>query len=291
MNMRFYRWLGPTGPLLVTALTAANAPSHPTGTLWSEEGHRIVCEIAARRLSPRAQTLVSELLSPEAQSLPSVCTWADSVRSTTHRYTSAYHYINLPRGARTVELARDCADSEKRCVIWAIENYARVLADRTRPVAERKEALKFVAHFVGDLHQPLHVSYADDQGGNLTGVEFFGDAGRPGRPRDLHSVWDSRILTRAGAQWQPWAARLSQAIAADNARRWETLDVVAWANESFTITSGFIYGRLPADGRIADDYYRPALAHAETQLQKAGVRLAHVLNRVAANALSFPQLP
>jgi hypothetical protein len=138
------------------------------------------------------------------------------------------------------------------------------------------------------LHQPLHVSYADDLGGNQTRVSFFGDAGRPERPRDLHSVWDTRILTRAGAQWQPWAVRLDQAIVAEDAAKWGTLDVVAWANESFAVTTSFVYGRLPADRRIDDEYYTPALRHAETQLQKAGVRLAHVLNRVAANTLSFP---
>jgi nuclease S1 len=278
-DMNSWHWFRPGGALLLAALSTTSTHALSSNSMWGEEGHRIVCEIAAQRLSAAGRALVSELLAPESQTLPGICTWADSVRSTTHRQTSAYHYINLPRGAQTVDLARDCADVEKRCVIWAIEHYARILADRSKPLGERCEALKFVAHFVGDLHQPLHVSYADDQGGNLTRVEFFGDAGRPDRPRDLHSVWDTRILTRAGAQWQPWAARLGQAITPEDARRWETIDVIGWANESYAITSGFIYARLPADRRISDDYYAPALQQAEVQLQKAGVRLAYLLNR------------
>ena len=275
----------PVKVLFATSVVSAAALS---AGMWGEEGHRIVCEIATRRLTPEAQAMVSEVLGADAKSLPGVCTWADSVRSTTHQQTAAYHYVNLPRDAKTLDLSRDCADAQKRCVVWAIQNYARVLADRSKPIEERREALKFVVHFVGDLHQPLHVSFADDLGGNQTRVEFFGDAGRAGRPRDLHSVWDNRILMRAGAQWQPWAQRLNESIPAEDARRWETLDVVGWANESYALTTSFVYGQLPADGKIADEYYQPALRHSESQMQKGGVRLAHLLNRTAANALAFP---
>jgi hypothetical protein len=273
--------------LLLPACVLGAAPA-TFPLAWGEQGHRIACEIAVRRLSGEAQAIVTELLRPEGAALPDVCTWADTVRGTTHAHTSAYHYINLPRTGEGVDMARDCAHPEQRCVVWAIQHYARILADRAKPVAERREALKFVAHFVGDLHQPLHVSFADDRGGNQTRVEFFGDAGRPGRPRDLHSVWDTRILMRAGAQWQPWAVRLHEQITADEAKAWETLDVIAWANEAFALTTRFVYGQLPADGRITDAYYTPALRHSEVQLQKAGVRLAFLLNRAAANTLSFP---
>jgi hypothetical protein len=274
------------GRLIWLALGALSTAPITLAALWGEEGHRIVCEIAVRRLTPEASALVTQLLAPERQTLPGICTWADSVRSGTHSHTSAYHYINLPRGAEAVDLARDCADVEKRCVIWAIQHYARILADRGQPDAERREALKFVSHFVGDLHQPLHVSYADDLGGNRTRVEFFGEAGRR---RDLHSVWDTRILSRAGAAAVPWAQRLDQAINSEESRGWQTLDVVGWANESYKLTVDVVYGRLPSDSAIGDDYYRSALRVAEVQLQKAGVRLAHVLNRAAADTLLFPQ--
>ncbi|MGH7471998.1 MAG: S1/P1 nuclease [Longimicrobiales bacterium] len=274
--------------LVLLSICALGAAPVTLASFWGEEGHRIACEIAVRRISPGAQVLVAELLKPEALTLPDICTWADTVRGSTHPQTSAYHYINLPRTTEAVDMARDCAHPEQRCVIWAIQHYAGILADSARPAQDRREALKFVAHFVGDLHQPLHVSFADDRGGNQTRVEFFGDAGRPGRPRDLHSVWDTRILTRAGVQAQPWATRLNEQIPADEAKRWETLDVVAWANEAFALTTRFVYGQLPADGRISDEYYTPALRHSESQLQKAGVRLAFLLNRIAANTLVFP---
>jgi hypothetical protein len=111
----------------------------------------------------------------------------------------------------------------------------------------------------------------------------------PPRTHDHHSVWYSRILNRAGASAQLWAQRLTLATDSADAQRWETLDVVGWANESFQLTVAVVYGRLPSSRRIGDDYYLPALQVTEGQLQRAGVRLAHLLNRAAANSLSFSQ--
>ena len=144
----------------------------------------------------------------------------------------------------------------------------------------------FVMHFVGDLHQPLHAGRPQDRGGNEIPVSFFGDAGTAERRNNLHSVWDSQMLRRANAQWTATAHRLANEINRDEARRWETLDVVSWANESYRVCEEFVYGKLPADGFIGNAYYKPGIGIAEVQLQKGGVRLAHVINRAAAGDLT-----
>jgi len=259
---------------------------------WGAEGHRIVCEIAWQRLTPEARWMVVDLLRGEADPVfAQTCDWADRVRGTTHRHTAAYHYINIPAGARGVDLRRDCGDPERRCVTWAVDHYARVLNDRDRSHAERNEALKFVAHFVGDLHQPLHAGRPEDLGGNRVPVSFFGDTGREDRPLNLHSVWDGSIIRQGGLTWPGSAGHLNGAITPADAQRWQTLDVVGWTYESFRIADDFAYPKLPADGFIGTAYFRPALGFSEVRLQQAGVRLAYLLNHVAAGTLRLPALP
>jgi hypothetical protein len=259
---------------------------------WGAEGHRIVCEIAWQRLTPEARRFVEGLLREEPEPVfARTCTWADEVRPTTHRYTAAYHYINIPAGVDGMDMARDCGDAERRCVTWAIHHYAARLTDRSLPHRERNEALKFVAHFVGDLHQPLHAGRPEDLGGNRVLVSFFGDAGREDRPLNLHSVWDSAILRRAELTWPESAHRLDAQITPLDLERWQHLEVVRWTNESYWVADRFAYAELPDDQVIATRYFRPALGYSEVQLQKAGVRLAYLLNHAAAETLRLPRLP
>lgn len=273
-------------PLLaLAALWAAPEPARA----WGFEGHRIVCEIAWQRLTPEARAMVGELLRAPgaAPTFAESCTWPDEVRPDRPE-TAAFHYINIPPGVRGADLERDCGDPAKRCNPWAIMHFTGVLADPAGSLLERGEALRFVGHFVGDLHQPLHAGRPEDLGGNRVAVDFFGRTlYREDRPLNLHGVWDSAILERAGLAWPDAGRSLAAQVDEDEAREWETLDVMAWTDESYRLCEDFVYGRLPAGGRIRDRYYRPALGHAEAQLQKAGVRLAYLLNRVAAGEPAF----
>jgi hypothetical protein len=279
--------------LAAAVALAASVVAWPvTLAAWSGEAHRTICEIAWLRLEPQARQMVRDLLRDEPRRLfNAVCTWADEVRDTTHPQTAAYHYVNIPAGTQGFDMARDCGDRERRCIVWAIDQYARILADRSRPHSERNEALKFVAHFIGDLHQPLHAGRPEDRGGNDIRVRFFGDAGPRDRPLTLHRVWDAEILERAGHRWRPSAQRLHARITPAEAAAWATLDIVAWTNESFRIADAFVYPELPRDRNILTLYHARALDVSELQIQKAGVRLAHVLNRAASGRLDMPRLP
>jgi len=277
---------------LILAAFAGAALAPERAHAWSAEGHRIVCEIAWQRMTPQARGMVEDLLREESDPVfARHCAWADQVRGTTHRHTAAYHYINIPAGAAGMDLRRDCDDADRRCVTWAIDHYARILAERGRPHAERNEALKFVAHFVGDLHQPLHAGRPEDLGGNRIPVSFYGDPAPAGRPLNLHAAWDGTFLRHAGITWPEGALRLHERIVSEEARRWQTLDLVGWTDESFLIADRFAYPALPADGYMGNRYVWPALAHSEAMLQVAGVRLAYLLNHVAAGTLRLPDLP
>lgn len=250
--------------MIALAFALVAAPPPP---VWSFEMHRLVCDIAWRELTPTARAEARRLLATEtpAESFAEACTWADRVRGNDgYRWTAPAHYVNLPRGAAGVDRARDC---DTICVVTAIPRYLAALADGARSDSARREALKFVAHFVGDLHQPLHAGYADDRGGNDVRLLFAGDS------TNLHRLWDGQ-LARAIGLGEADGARLHAAIAPVDRARWRDGDPVAWANESFALTERQVYAGVDEPGYV--DRNRHAIIG---RIQAAGVRLGLLLNR------------
>jgi hypothetical protein len=147
------------------------------------------------------------------------------------------------------------------------------LANRQAPERQRPEALKYVVHFVADVHQPLHASNNNDRGGNGVAVMFMG------HQTDLHAVWDSGIIASAvKGDERSYAMQLTPEITRTERRRWQRGSVVAWANESYKIATRTIYGKLPHQGTLPDSYEAEALPIVNKQLERAGVRLATLLN-------------
>ncbi len=273
--------------LYLAFLLSVAVPRSPThSVVWGFEAHKVVCEIAWRRLDDAGRELVSRLM--ESDSSPSFaesCLWADAVKRTTHSHTRAYHYINIPPGVSGVDMSRDCADAERGCVTWAIPNYALGLQDTTNNLLTRREALKFLGHFVGDIHQPLHAGRPGDLGGNRVEIEFFGEATSNGRNINLHGVWDYLILNRADLSWPEDGEALNNAIDDETAALWKDTDVIGWTNESYRIADEFVY-RVPEAG-IGAAYYEQALRYLELRMQQAGIRLAFLINEAAVGRLEF----
>jgi hypothetical protein len=259
--------------------------AHSSTHAWGGDGHRLVCEVAFRHLAPEAKVLITQLRAGESGSFAESCTWADEVRDQRPE-TYNYHFINIPSGQSGMNMTRDCGDPAKRCAPWAIKLYATVLADATKSTLQRGEALKFLSHFVGDLHQPLHAGRPGDLGGNRVFVSFFGDRGAEGRPINLHSVWDSRILGRANLRGPQNVDQLLAEISTADVSSWANSDVVAWTNESYRIDEEFVYS-VPTGGDIQQAYYDRALSISKRRIQQAGIRLAHVINEAARGRTSF----
>ena len=244
----------------------------PDAHAWGPDGHRIVAELAQRHLNPAAEAQVERLLAPEhTRRLADVATWADDIQDdpaqqSLWKATRGLHYINFRDRQCHYEPPRDCPDG--RCVVGGLEHYVAVLGDRRQGDAARREALKFVVHFVGDVHQPLHAGYRDDKGGNTYQVQF------EGKGSNLHRVWDSGLLRSRGLAWQDYAGQLdtqgSTTLPPDSATSYAT-----WAGESCRITRD-IY----PDGHTAGTpYVQAELPVAERRLREAGRRLAELLNR------------
>src|SRR5258706_8469292 len=150
---------------------------------WGPEGHIVVAKIAAAHLTPSAKTGVKQLLG--RHTLDSVANFADQVRSQRPE-TAAWHFVDIPKDATDYNSDRDCKETPKGdCVIAELARAQADLKNKSVTKAKPAEALKFVVHFVGDLHQPLHSSDNGDRGGNDVKVDFLG------RASNLHRVWDS----------------------------------------------------------------------------------------------------
>ena len=159
----------PLAALLLPVVLASHAPAGTAG--WWDLGHRTVALVAETRLLPRTREAVRDLLG--GQSLADASVWADNIRQYRHD-ADPLHYVNVPLAAAEYDSLRDCPNG--RCIVAAIAADRRVLANPAASPLDRAEALRFLIHFLGDLHQPLHTTDDGDRGGNLRPVYLAGDS-------------------------------------------------------------------------------------------------------------------
>ena len=251
---------------IVVAFPTHPATRPPDTSLWFDLGHRVIARIAEQRLSSQAARAVREILG--GQSMADASLWADQIRGR-RRDTAPLHYVNIPLQAESYDSARDCSDG--RCVIVAIQQDRRVLSDPAATAIDRGEALRFLIHFVGDLHQPLHVADNGDRGGNSTQVQLSG------RGMNLHQVWDGELIRTAWPDEQSYFDHLAQQMATMDVAVFEQGTVVDWAMEGHRIAAEHAY-QVPGDQRLENGYAENNLPLVDLAIIKAGVRLAKILN-------------
>ena len=258
------------GPRLALALVLLLIPSSLYA--WAREGHEIIAILAEQRLRPDVRDAVVALL--EGTTFIQAASWADKVRNL---QTAPWHYVNIEITETEYDAARVCPQDQ--CVIGQIERCRRVLAKADGDMRKRQNALKYLIHFVGDLHQPLHAGQNDDHRGNDVQVEFIGETIDPfsHQPWNLHAVWDSGILEVRDGDAHHYAKRLNAWLHSQPAGAFQDGSVVDWAMESHDIARDHVYV-LPEDRKLGEEYYRANLPVVDQQLAKAGVRLAKLLN-------------
>jgi S1/P1 Nuclease len=268
---------------------------------WGPEGHAIIAEIAEARLEPAARAQIAQLLSLDAshaQHLDQIASWPDTVRPFRPE-TAPWHFVDIPLTAPAYDVNRDCVGGN--CVVAQIQRFAAVLGDRNAAPQDRLEALKFLVHFVGDVHQPLHCETdltnfpppQGDRGGNDIHLTYFSH-----RSTNLHAVWDGGVIEEAlhvhlGPHFTPdlsataaEAANLNQAISNNHLAAWAPdglaanlpVATVQWANESHSLART-AYQNLPAVRQQGwDQTYQGPAWQIIQQLARGGVRLAKLLN-------------
>jgi hypothetical protein len=252
-----------------------------TAWAWGEEGHSIVAEIAQRRLNDRAAAKVAALLG-KGVSLASVSTWADDVRSARPE-TYNWHFVDIPLADNHYDPARDCKPSKRGdCIVAALSRLGATLRDPSATPSERREALRYMVHFVADVHQPLH-TLLEDNGGNRVSVRLYTDPRKRQKMiTNLHTAWDVGLIRVWYYSWgtyvdfleNTWLPGRDEAALASGS-------VEDWVLESHADAARVAY--LPPRGGTAaidlDDAYiaaaRPVIDRA---LAAGGVRLARLLN-------------
>ncbi|MQM06460.1 hypothetical protein Taro_039283 [Colocasia esculenta] len=288
--------MGTTLALLPLLLLLLSLSIHvPCADAWGKEGHFMVCKIAevlvfsisVAYLTENATRAVVDLLPPVAGGeLAAVCSWADEVRFR-YRWASPLHYANTP-GVCNFKQSRDChnAKGEKdMCVVGAINNYTSQLRSYGDNLTE---SLMFLAHFVGDVHQPLHVSFADDEGGNTIIVHWYR------RKTNLHHVWDVSMIETAMKDYynndlDTMIESIEKNITdewADDISSWETCNkrtvtcAADYASESITLACDYAYKDVEQDSTLGDEYFLSRLPIVEKRIAQGGVRLAALLNKI-----------
>lgn len=266
---------------------------------WGDDGHRIVCRIAYLMLEPSLQKEVLRLTKaykrPDGKPVERYsdgCTFPDEARPHSRSHDSGWerfsrfdssHFIVMKRSDRAVS-AENCGEN---CLLAAIAHHEAALKSATTD-QEKAEALFFLSHWIGDVHQPFHVSFADDQGGNS--IKIIPDG--PYVSSNLHAVWDAGIVMVAMRDrgWLIYANSLAEGISDDNRRKWVgAATPLEWAQESFAIatTAEVKYckpgpgtcGRGDAGVKLDARYQEQFQRVVEMRLVQAGSRLAEILTK------------
>nr|CAB3485997.1 unnamed protein product [Digitaria exilis] len=283
--------------LLLHVLLVAVVARAPAAHAWGKDGHYMVCKIAESFLTEEASTAVKDLLPGWAGGdLAETCSWADSLRSQ-YPWSSPLHYADTP-GDCKFSYTRDChnENGEKNmCVVGAINNYTTALKDSSSPF-DPTESLMFLAHFVGDIHQPLHCGNVNDLGGNTIKLNWYE------KQSNLHKVWDVNVIETAlnefynddrntmieaiklnitdewcheERQWQACRSRTktcADKLTAEN-------EQCRYAMESAQLACE-VYEGVEQNTTLEDDYFFAALPVVQKRIAQGGVRLAAILNKI-----------
>lgn len=238
---------------------------------WGQQGHRITAAIAEYHLSPQAKAWLKPLLVP--QGLAKMATYPDDMRSNPDPFwqhaADPYHYVTL-RQTPHYHPEDEPAEGD---AISALRHFTGQLQDSKTSEADKRLALSFVIHIIGDLHQPLHVSDAkrNDRGGNKHKVQYFG------KDTNLHSVWDSSIIDSQQLSYSEYAKWLNTEIQAADVKVWRSTNPMQWIYESSQLNPS-VY---PAEPVLSWQYNYEHLPHVELRLKQAGVRIAAYLDMLA----------
>jgi len=268
--------------------------------LWGPTGHITVATIAQGLLGDHASQEVLKLLPDNDGQLAEIANWADQVKDEpAYEWSKSLHFINTPDWKCDYIRSRDCFTDEYKnfCVDTAIQNYTKRVQDSKLSFDQQNEALKFLTHFVGDIHQPLHVGFTSDEGGNTETGKFLDHS------TTLHDVWDTYIIDELisekfsgndSALPVYLLEQIQSGIYSGQVPTWQscfssTADNACspqWANESVLYACNYSY--VEANGKthikndfdLAMDYYDRNVPIVELQLAKGGVRLANILNLI-----------
>jgi hypothetical protein len=234
---------------------------------WYDKGHRVVGFIAQANLTAEARKEIEKIL-PGSMTLADAAVWPDH-EGRSIRDFDPLHYVNIPEDARGYDQGRDCP--EKNCMVEALKWFSSVIADKNAPIIMRRLALYYVAHLVGDMHQPLHAGRAMDRGGVEIPVSYRG------QKTNLHFFWDTDLVEVETGNEEEVAKRLTAHLTEEDRLKWQAGDAKQWTDESLMLVRSHAYNTGPSV-ELSDAYVEKARPIVRRRLAQAGIRLAWLLN-------------
>ena len=234
---------------------------------WYDKGHRIVGLIAQANLTAEARKQIEKIL-PGSMTLADAAIWPDH-EGRNIRDFDPLHYVSIPENAGGYDQARDCP--ERNCMVEALIWFSAVIADKNAPIMVRRLALYYVAHLVGDMHQPLHAGRITDRGGTEIPVSYRSQT------TNLHFFWDTNLVEMETGNEEEIAKQLTANLTETERLKWQAGDPAQWTNESFMLVHSHAYNTGPSV-ELSDDYVEKARPIVRRGLAQAGIRLAWLLN-------------
>ena len=255
----------------ILAFAAVSLAAIPAPALaWGKTGHRVVGQIADAHLSSKARAAVKRILGTETMAEAS--NWPDFMKSDPSPFwqktASAWHYVTIPSG-KTYDQVGAPPEGD---AITALTRFSATLRDRKASADDKRMALRFIVHIVGDLAQPLHNGNGNDRGGNDLKMTWFG------KPSNLHSVWDSLLVDEEQLSFSEMATWLNSRITSADLKAWSSPDPKVWMADSVVVRDQ-VYPPS-GDTALSYRYVYENTPRMELQLEKGGVRLAVYLNNV-----------
>lgn len=238
---------------------------------WGPQGHMIVAQLAENHLTPAAKASVKRIL--RNATLASVSNWADAVKGKPEwSHTKTWHFVTIEDG-QTYSTSEHSHEGD---VVSAISELVKVLRDQKASPSDKENALKFIVHFVGDIHQPLHVGRGDDRGGNEIRLTF------EGKGTNLHALWDTIMIQKQPMDYSQYANTLDPQGKMDEPYDLSAFSFSQIIRECMSARSEIYNFRNISDAPIKLEaaYYQRNLALMNQQLLSGGKRLATLLNDI-----------
>lgn len=243
------------------------SPVFSTPVFWGKTGHRVTAQVAEKYLSPAAREQINELL--QGRSLALVSNFADDIKSDDrYRALNPWHYVNYP-------LDKEYGEEEPARggdIVQAIEKCISVLKDPVADKADKEFYLKLLVHFIGDLHQPLHIGRAEDKGGNDIQVRWFS------KGSNMHRVWDTQMIEEYGMSYTELSNNLP-VISDAEFKEYAAGSYTEWMKETRGLTVE-VYDSARIGEKLGYRYMYDHFDTVRLQLLKGGVRLATLLNSI-----------
>jgi hypothetical protein len=252
--------------LLVTSMVMAFSPN---AFSWGKTGHRIVGEIAQRNLDSSTLKAIKELAGDD--DLSRLSTWPDEIRSDPKMgYTTPWHYVSIPNGKSYFDQKRN----KEGDLVEALYRFEDTLRDPKETKEHKLDALRFLIHMTGDLHQPLHVGLAEDRGGNSIRVKWFKTE------TNLHTVWDEELIDFEKLSFSEYSNYLNH-FSKEDKKDLEKGSFIDWAKESQDLRPKvYDFGGVSESVSLSYEYNYKVKPIIELRLKQAGLRLAYVLNKI-----------